>query len=110
MFVAEAAVMFALSLLLPKNVDEGIAALLDAGLLTLVICPIVWWLLIYPLRSHAHRLIDLNEQLSGEITRRASLEDRLRHQALHDALTDLPNRALFVKRLEASLRHNKEDS
>jgi diguanylate cyclase (GGDEF)-like protein len=68
----------------------------------------VWWLLIYPLLSHPHRLVDLNEQLSGEITRRASLEDRLRHQALHDALTDLPNRALFVKRLEASLRHKRK--
>jgi diguanylate cyclase (GGDEF)-like protein len=62
------------------------------------------------LRSHAHRLTDLNEQLSSEITRRTSLEGKLRHQALHDSLTDLPNRALFVKRLQASLRRKKKSA
>jgi diguanylate cyclase (GGDEF)-like protein len=80
------------------------------ALLTLISCPIAWWLLIYPLRSPAHRLTDLNEQLSSEITRRASLESKLRHQALHDSLTDLPNRALFVKRLQASLRRKKKSA
>ena len=35
-----------------------------------------------------------------DITERQTLEDQLRHQAFHDALTGLPNRALFLDRLE----------
>ena len=40
---------------------------------------------------------------SRDITERKALEDRLRHQALHDPLTNLPNRALFNNRLEQAL-------
>ena len=38
-----------------------------------------------------------------DITKRKEAEDRTRHVAFHDALTDLPNRALFVDRAEAAL-------
>jgi diguanylate cyclase (GGDEF)-like protein/PAS domain S-box-containing protein len=37
------------------------------------------------------------------ITERKRVEDKLQHNALHDVLTNLPNRALFVQRLEAAL-------
>ena len=37
------------------------------------------------------------------ITDRKDLEDQLRHQALHDPLTGLPNRVLFVDRLSHAL-------
>jgi len=36
-------------------------------------------------------------------TERKDLEDQLRHQALHDPLTSLPNRVLFVDRLSHAL-------
>src|ERR671912_2474683 len=37
---------------------------------------------------------------SRDITERKALEEQLRHQAFHDPLTGLPNRALFMDRLE----------
>ncbi len=43
-----------------------------------------------------------------DISDRKDLEDQLRHQALHDPLTGLPNRVLFVDRLSRALvRRNR---
>jgi diguanylate cyclase (GGDEF)-like protein/PAS domain S-box-containing protein len=38
-----------------------------------------------------------------DITERKRIEEQLKHQALHDPLTELPNRALFLDRLEDAL-------
>jgi diguanylate cyclase (GGDEF)-like protein/PAS domain S-box-containing protein len=38
-----------------------------------------------------------------DVTEELALQDRVRHQALHDPVTDLPNRVLFVDRLEEAL-------
>ncbi|MGI9614345.1 MAG: putative bifunctional diguanylate cyclase/phosphodiesterase [Acidimicrobiales bacterium] len=44
----------------------------------------------------------------NDVTARAELESQLSHRAFHDSLTDLPNRALFVDRVEHSLaRHQR---
>ena len=45
--------------------------------------------------------------ISEDITERKRLEEQLVHTALYDALTDLPNRALFLDRLERAIRRGK---
>jgi len=42
-----------------------------------------------------------------DITDRRTMRERLAHAAIHDPLTDLPNRDLFVDRLEMALRRAK---
>jgi diguanylate cyclase (GGDEF)-like protein/PAS domain S-box-containing protein len=46
--------------------------------------------------------------LHQDITERKELEERLEHQAFHDSLTELPNRALFLDRLGHALAHTRE--
>jgi len=43
-----------------------------------------------------------------DVTDRKEREDRLRHQALHDPLTGLPNRTLFAERLDRALAAGAE--
>jgi len=45
----------------------------------------------------------------SDITTRKAAEELLRHAALHDALTGLPNRTLFLDRLEVSLARTTRD-
>ena len=45
-----------------------------------------------------------------DISERKALEARLTHQAMHDGLTHLPNRALFLDRLEIALRRGQRTS
>ncbi|MGH2826543.1 MAG: putative bifunctional diguanylate cyclase/phosphodiesterase, partial [Actinomycetota bacterium] len=45
----------------------------------------------------------------SDVTRRKGLEDQLKHQAFHDPLTGLANRALFVDRVDHALARGKRD-
>ncbi len=45
----------------------------------------------------------------SDITLRKLFEEQLSHQALHDSLTTLPNRILFLDRLNMALKHAKRD-
>jgi diguanylate cyclase (GGDEF)-like protein len=46
---------------------------------------------------------DLFNRAQGEIKLRRQIEEKLRHEALHDPLTKLPNRRLFIDRLEQAI-------
>jgi diguanylate cyclase (GGDEF)-like protein/PAS domain S-box-containing protein len=46
---------------------------------------------------------------SRDVTERHALEAELRHQAFHDSLTGLANRALFANRIEHALAHAMRD-
>ncbi|MBN2402309.1 MAG: EAL domain-containing protein [Spirochaetes bacterium] len=49
----------------------------------------------------------INEQLKAELTERRRVEEMMAHSATHDALTHLPNRVLFMDRLERIMEYNK---
>ncbi|MCP4539411.1 MAG: EAL domain-containing protein [Chloroflexi bacterium] len=50
----------------------------------------------------------LNVELHVEITERKAVEKQLQYLASHDVLTSLPNRTLFIERLERSVQRAKE--
>lgn len=60
-------------------------------------------------------LLDAEGQLEGmigtfvDISDRKQAEKLLQHQALHDPLTDLPNRTLFLRRLDEALERAREE-
>lgn len=54
-------------------------------------------------------LKQLNEQLQQEIERRQRIEERLRHDALHDTLTGLPNRAMLMDRIEQCIKRKRRE-
>lgn len=59
--------------------------------------------------SRTRELGRANHDLTRQIAERERIESRLMHQALHDALTGLPNRALLLERLDMALARYAED-
>ena len=61
----------------------------------------------------AKRTVELakaNQQLGNEITKHKRAKSQLLHLAFHDVLTGLPNRALFMNRLEDAVNYSKRHS
>ncbi|MEH2214764.1 putative bifunctional diguanylate cyclase/phosphodiesterase [Nostoc sp.] len=52
-------------------------------------------------------LAEANQQLLSEITEHKRAKSQLVHLAFHDILTGLPNRALFMNRLEDAVNYSK---
>jgi PAS domain S-box-containing protein len=48
--------------------------------------------------------------VNRDITERKRMEEQLKHNAFHDSLTGLPNRTLFLDRLQRALAHAKRSS
>ncbi|MEB2309269.1 MAG: EAL domain-containing protein [Candidatus Brocadiaceae bacterium] len=69
----------------------------------------------FPAFLSASILKDINDKEIGivgilrDITERNRLIDQLRYNAFHDTLTNLPNRNLFMERLERLLEHSKRN-
>ena len=75
-FGVEATVMLLLPVLLPKGASAPYTAIFDACLLTVMLAPLMWWLVIRPLRSLAEtrtellaRVLSAQEEERGRIAR-----------------------------------------
>jgi diguanylate cyclase (GGDEF)-like protein/PAS domain S-box-containing protein len=59
-----------------------------------------------PLRDAGGAIVGVVANIH-DVTERKRMEERLAHDALHDALTGLPNKALFVDRLQRALERSR---
>ncbi len=98
--------------------------LLDNDIYSMLGAPIFYDANIIGLICHEHigkpRKWSVNEQefaaliasdisLSLEVDKRKVIEKDLEHQAYHDSLTGLPNRALLLDRIDQAIRHAKRN-
>ena len=61
-----------------------------------------------PILDEAGQTLHL-QATSRDVSDRVFMEHRLRHDALHDALTDLPNRLMLLERLEFALKQTQRN-
>lgn len=59
--------------------------------------------------ERTHALAEANRELRAMVAERERAEERLTHQALHDSLTGLPNRARLLDRLQAAMARYHRD-
>jgi diguanylate cyclase (GGDEF)-like protein len=74
-----------------------------AAMVSLVVVMALCWLIVLRRRNRS-RLVRAYSALLSEVSERRILQKQLSHQAFHDALTDLPNRALFIQRLQDGIK------
>ncbi|WP_159084128.1 sensor domain-containing phosphodiesterase [Saccharobesus litoralis] len=60
--------------------------------------------------ARTEALYNVNQDLFQQIEERKKIEAKLYHEALHDALTGLPNRAYFNQALSDTIKHWQQDS
>ncbi|MBV7317159.1 diguanylate cyclase domain-containing protein [Shewanella sp. NIFS-20-20] len=53
-------------------------------------------------------LSEINQDLQNEVSRRQKIEQNLTHQVQHDHLTGLPNRHLFMAKLDAAIHESHQ--
>lgn len=106
--------VFYLAIGLPTNIilfglsgsanNELVTHVLGIGTFTLASVLVGWVVDLRGLNARIQRqALELETErqlLQEEIARRTRAEEKLAHEALHDPLTDLPNRRLFFNRLE----------
>jgi diguanylate cyclase (GGDEF)-like protein len=59
------------------------------------------------LKGQTSELEKTNQELENEITERKAVEEQLTYDSLHDAMTGLPNRVLFLDRLGQAIEYCK---
>lgn len=62
------------------------------------------------LRESVEGLFRLNQQLREQVQERIKAEAQVRHAATHDPLTGVPNRALFMDRLEQAIYRSQRET
>jgi len=73
------------------------------ALVSLVVIMAAGWLVLLRRRAR-NRLGSAYAALLSEVAERRTLQDQLSHQAYHDALTGLPNRTMFLRRLTDAIQ------
>ncbi|MFQ5690655.1 MAG: EAL domain-containing protein [Gemmatimonadota bacterium] len=69
----------------------------------------VWFeTLVRPIRDESGKVVRLQTS-SRDVTERKLFEEQLEYQALHEPLTDLPNRTLFLDRLRQALIRSRRE-
>jgi len=60
-------------------------------------------------KDRSLELFQTNEKLQLELKQRKRVEEQLAYRSLHDPLTDLPNRALFMDRLAHAMQRTRRN-
>jgi diguanylate cyclase len=93
-----------------RNASLDIPVLAGASLVMLVLVVVRTERLVREVHERVKQLRIQEDLLRTSLRNSKELESRLRHQALHDPLTALPNRTLFKERLDRAIRRLSRDS